>query len=448
MIKTKAKNALIPKLLGTVLVIPILISGCQSQKSETSQTAAKPQAIPVQLKTLESAILVESSEYVGTLEAQGRVNLAPRINGRILRIFVQEGDRVVQGDSLVELEPTQQQEEVNAANENVNIERARLGEIKAQVKTAEAERARAAADVERAKADLQDVEAELKLARINIERSQMLVEGGALPRQDLDDKTRDLETLVAQVVARKEALNATREAFQAAERRVEQALANIESQNSTIARAEAQLGSVSQNLAFNTINAPISGIVGSFDQKKVGDYVNAGQTITTITNNQAFNLNIGIPTEYRSRLKLGLPVEIVQQNNRPGIRGSIAYIAPLVTESTQSILTKVAFPSNSSLRDNEYVRVRVIWSEKPGLLVPTTAITRLGGQKFVFVATPKDGNLVAQKVPIEVGDIQGQSYQIISGLQEGDQIAVTRILDLKDGTTISEEALTSEQTDN
>ena len=437
------------KLLGSILLIPLLVSGCGGD--DPASKAAKARAVPVKLQTLETATLIDSNEYVGTLEAQGRVELAPRINGRILKIFVKQGDRIVQGQSIVELEPTQQKEDVNAATQAVNVEKARLGQVKAELKAAEADRARAEAEVEAARANLQDAKAQVTLAEINIKRSKMLVEGGALPLQDLDDRTRELDGAIAQRDSRQESLNATLKSLQAAERRVDQAIANIDSQKAAVKQSESQLGSISQNLAFNTIKAPISGVVGSFDRKKVGDYINTGESVTTITNNQAFNLNIGIPAEYRSRLQLGLPVVTVNEDGSPGIRGRITYIAPLVNQNTQSILTKVSFPNDNNLRDRQYVQARVIWAEKPGLLVPTTAITRLGGQKFVFVAkqgeTPEgEQALVAEQRPIQVGSIQGQSYQIISGVEKGDKIAITRILDLKNGTPIAEEALTSEQT--
>ena len=448
MINPKNKAFFAKNLLGTLFLIPLLVGGCGG---EPEPEASGVRAVPVKLKTLETATLVDSSEYVGTLEAEGRVSLAPRINGRILKIFVKQGDRVTRGQAIIRLEPTQQKEDVRAATESINVEKARLDQTKAELKAAEANKAAAAAEVERAKADLQDLEAEVKLAQINQKRFKTLVEGGASPQQDLDDKIRDLETAVARRNAREESLNASIESLQAAQRQVERALANVDSQKSSVARSEAELGSISQNLAFNTIKSPISGIVGSFNQKKVGDYVNTGESITTITNNRVFNLNIGIPAEYRSRLKLGLPVETVKQDGSPGLRGQISYIAPLVNQNTQSILTKVSFPNNSSLRDKEYIQARVIWDKQPGVLVPTTAITRLGGQKFVFVAKQGESpegekTLVAEQRPIQVGSIQGQSYQIISGVKQGDKIAVTRILDLRDGTPIAEESITSEQT--
>ena len=449
---------------ASVLAVTLMslgIGGCGGEEEQ----AQPPQAIAVKLKTLESATLIDSSEYVGSLQATDRVSLAPRTEGRILEIFVRQGDRVEQGTPIVRLEPTQEQEDVNAATQAVNVERARLGQVQAELRTAEANRAAAAAEVESARADVQDAGSEVELAQINIERTRMLVEGGALAQQELDNDNRDLQSSNAQRNSRKETLNAANESLQASERQVEQARANIEGQKAAIAQAQAELGSINQSLAYNTIDAPINGIVGSFDDYKVGDYVSVGEELTTITSNQSFDLNINIPVEYRDRLQPGLTVESINQDGSTGIEGEITYVAPLVQQSTQSILAKANFANANSLRDREYVRVRVNWNESPGVLVPTTAVSTLGGQNFVYLAKepseveaespennsqgnssqaqggsssepiPEDA-LIAQQQPIKLGRIQNQDYQVVSGLQEGDRIAVSNILSLQDGTAI------------
>ena len=460
-LQRQQSTACIKNISASVIALTMVlnISGCGGKEQ-----ANQPQAVPVELKTIESATVTDSSEYVGTLEAQDRVSLAPRIEGRIIEIFARQGDRVTQGQPIVKLEPTQEQANVNAATQSVNVERARLGQNQAELRTAEANRAAAAAEVEAARADLQDLEAEVELAKTNIQRTKMLVDGGTSPQQDLDDNNQQLKSAIAQRNSRQESLNASLKSLQAAEKQVEQAGATIESQQATIRRVEAELASTSQNLAFNTINAPISGVVGSFDDKKVGDFVSIGEEVTTITNNQNLDLNINIPIEYRDRLQTGLLVESINQDGSSGVQGKITYIAPLVQQSTQSILTKVVFANQGNLKDREYVRVRVIWDEKPGILVPTTAISTLGGQNFVYLAqeqesqsaTTAEGNnssqtnsapasgaqppasgLVARQQPIKLGNIQAQEYQVVSGLKEGDRIAVSNILSLRDGTAIT-----------
>lgn len=457
------------KLTTTLLCLSLLGSvGCSKQE-EKSKT---PQAIPVKLSTLEQAKLIDSDQYVGTLEATKRVGLAPKINGRILNILVKEGDIVTQGQLIAELEPTQQQEDVNAATANIQSRIAAHQQAQAELRQIQAERDSTSAEISRLKADITSAEAnvkkseadlqrlisELKLAEVNYKRSQFLVDSGVLPRQDLDDKNRDLQTskasveaqkkvtdaLKADVKARQESLKAANSNLQAAEERITAARANVNRAMADIEQSKGNKGSIEQNLVYNRINAPITGTVGDFNQKKVGDYLNIGENLTTITNNSQFNLNINVPTENLHRLKLGLPVEIINNNGIQGIKGSITYISPLVDQNTQAVTAKATFNNDGNLRDEQYVRVRLVWNTQPGILIPTTAVSSVGGQKFVFVAKSGDsqsGNssLVAKQVPIKVGKIQGQNYQVLSGVNPGDKIAVSRILDLKDNTPIKDD---------
>ncbi|MEO0373644.1 MAG: efflux RND transporter periplasmic adaptor subunit [Cyanobacteria bacterium P01_A01_bin.17] len=426
-------------LLSMVGLPTLMLGGCGVNK----QGAQQAKAIAVKLATLESETHVNSSEFIGTSTARNRVSLAPRIDGRIIEIFVRQGQRVRKGDKIVRLEPTQAQENVNAANQSVNVERATLGQALAELRTAQANRAVAAAQVKSARADLENLGAEVELAQINMGRAKMLVNEGVQPQQNLDDATRDLKTNIAQRDSRQEALNAAIESLEASDRQVDQARASIASQKAAVSRSAAELRSVGQNLAFNTISAPIDGVIGSFDDKKVGDYVSIGEQLTTLTNNQDLELNVNIPIENRDRLRQGLAVETIEDSETPSIRGTISYVAPLVQQSAQSILAKVTFPSQSRLRDREYVRVRVIWNQKPGILVPTTAVSTLGGQSFVYIAKEQESEsgeatLVAQQQPIKLGKIQNQAYQILSGVKVGDRIAISNILSLKDSTPITE----------
>jgi RND family efflux transporter MFP subunit len=431
--------------------------------------------------------MIKSSEYVGTLEAKQRVNLAFKISGRIAKIFVEDGAFVRQGQPIAELEPEQQKENVNAAVHQVNVIRANLSNAEARLRQAQSERdaiqttiPQREADIAGVKATLLNRQAEISsrnaalreaianedLAKKNYARSVFLVREGAQSKQDLDNQNNALavakanvearrqqrdaaiasrDQAAAQIPAAQEALNNAIKNVATAEQQIGAAAANVNSQKAAVNQAQAQLASVSKDLGFTILRAPISGTLGSFNQKKVGDFVNPGEVLTTMTNNDTFNLNIAIPTEYRQQLRVGLPVEAVNPDDKPGVRGQITFISPQVNQATQSILTKVSFANDGSLRDEEYVKVRVIWDRILGVLIPTTAVTSLGGQKFVFVAA-NDKNaegkesLVARQTPIEVGTIQGQAYQILKGVKPGDRVILNRILDLRNGTAITDEA--------
>ena len=88
------------------------------------------------------------------------------------------------------------------------------------------------------------------------------------------------------------------------------------------------------------------------------------------------------------------------------------------------------------------------------MLIPTEAVSRIAGKSFVFVAVEKeqeDGStaLIAEQRPVELGAIQGQAYQVVSGVESGDRLITSGILNLADGTPIElgeETAANSEPT--
>lgn len=440
---TRSTSQLRQKLLGAFILISCLTSAC----SESPPQASQPQAISVKLEEIETSTLEESDRFVGSLEARQRVILAPRVEGRIVSIAVSEGDRVKQGQLILQLQQTREQEEVNAAVSNVNIQRANLNNSEAALKVAEAEVAEAEAEIEQAKADIREQEAELELAKANIQRTKFLVEEGAESKQILDNRTRDLNAAIAQRDALKEALNSSQKALAAAQARVTAAASDVDREKAGLAQAQAQVGVASQNLEFNRLIAPIDGVVGDI-LPKVGDYVDTGDELTTITQNDALDLNINVPIERASDLEVGLPVEIINTQGESQVTGRISFVSPRVNRSEQAVLAKATFPNNGSLKDNQFVRARVIWQNEPGVLIPTEAISRIGGQSFVFVAEEQESedgtvSLVAKQKPVVLGSIQGQSYQVISGVEAGEKIVVSGILNLFDGASIAPESLAS-----
>ena len=438
------KNKAIASSTLSVSLLFLVLTGCGKQQPEAKDP---PPAVPVEVKNLDENSIRSSSEFVGNLEANQRVALAPRVDGRIIEIAVQEGDAVKQGDLIVELQLGREQGEVEAAQSEVSIQRANVSNAEAELRAAEAEVASAEADVEQSRADLREQQAELELARTNMERSEFLVKEGAQSRQILDDRTRDINAAEAQADALRAALNSSQKALGAARERVASARAAIAGQQAALKQAESRVGIATENLDFNRITAPIDGIVGDI-QPKVGDYVESGEQITSITKDETFELNVGVPLEQASRLKLGLPVEIIDGKGEALAKGNINFISPRTDRSSQAVLVKAAFDNNGRLKDDSFARARIIWSQEPGVLIPTTAVSRLAGESFVFVAVEKeqeDGStaLVAEQRRVELGDIQGQSYQVISGVDPGDRIITSGILNLADGTPIELEEETA-----
>lgn len=369
------------------------------------------QAIGVKLKQLETETIVESSQFVGGLEAKERVILRAETEGRVSRILVESGDRVQVGTPIVQLSPERSQAEVDRA-------KAVVEEVRSALRTATAELAAARADVKSA-------QAEVNLQNEEYRRTKFLVEEGAQAQQELDRSQRNREAALSQL--------------EAAQKQVEAAQSRLEEEKAALNRAQADVAVVEEDLKDNRVLSPINGTVGDINIE-LGEYLRAGDTLTAISQNNVLELNLRIPIEQVDRLQRGLSVELITPNSeQPLVTGRINFISPQVDLAAQAVLAKATFPNpNGQLKDDQFVQARVIWDQRDGVLIPTTAVSRLGGQAFAYVATSgEDGDqLIAKQKLIQLGAIQGNSYQVISGLQPGETLVVSGILNLSDGAPI------------
>jgi RND family efflux transporter MFP subunit len=404
--------------LGFALTLVFAVSACSRPEMPG---AMAPQAVQVTLQELQPGTFEESSDFVGSLEAEQRIELTPEVAGRVTQVLISSGSAVTQGQPVVQLSPDQNQSQVSAAQAAAQAAGFGRDVAQAQIEAAQAQVARTQADVE--------------LALVEYRRAERLVAAGALSRQDLD--TAQNQLTVAQAAQRQAEDN-----VRAAQGQLQQAL-------STFDQAQAQLNVVQADLGFTQVLAPASGIVGDVSLR-VGDFVEAGDTLGTITQNSELFLRIQVPTTRAGQLRLGTPVELLNPDTgQPLATGSLSFISPQVDGAGQSILVKARFPNEAgNLRDGQFVRARLIWSTTATLLVPTVAVTRVAGQSFVFVATDApqangQTRRVASQRPVQLGDLQGGNYQVVDGLEAGDQVIVTNILQLQDGSPIAAEAPTS-----
>lgn len=397
------------KLLNIVLLL-FLTSACS--KGGPPPGGGKPPPAPVKLQSVESSTVEESEDLpVSKLEAAVRVDLKPEVDGRVTQILVSSGNRVEKGTPIVQLRPEKSQAEVGGAIANVNASRASLNNAQAQLKAAEADRLKAVADVE--------------LQNQQYTRIASLVSQGAYARQQLDQVQRDR--------------NAARATLNAAEEKIRAARATIDQENSALKQAQANVALKTEDLKYTRVVAPIAGVVGDFTLK-LGTYVKAGDTLTTIIQNDRFDLNLSIPDKRSSQLRVGLPVQLVDpQGNKPLATGQISFVSPQVTADSQSILAKASFPNpEGNLRDGLKLKARVIWKRTPGVLIPDLAVTRIAGKDFVYVAVQEQGKsqLIAKQKPVTVEKYQGNNRQVLEGLKPGEKVVVSGGQNLTDGAPI------------
>ena len=211
---------------------------------------------------------------------------------------------------------------------------------------------------------------------------------------------------------------------------------------SLVSQATAQVRAAQVQLQYAKILAPFTGVVGNIPVK-VGEYAAKGDTLTTLIKNDSFDLNLAIPLSRAKQIRAGLPVELLDASGKSIAIGKVSFIAPNATTDSQTILAKANFMNTSGqLLNGQSVQAKTIWNERSGILIPVTAVSRLGGKTFIFVAdTGKqspDGksSLIARQQPVELGAIEGNNYQVIKGLKSVDRIIVSGFLNLTNGAPI------------
>jgi RND family efflux transporter MFP subunit len=195
-----------------------------------------------------------------------------------------------------------------------------------------------------------------------------------------------------------------------------------------------------QLLGYYTVRAPFDGIVGDIPVH-VGDYVSPvaspGTVLTTVDENKNLEAYIYIPTERSADVRMGLGVELYDNSGNLLEKTKVDFISPQVDSGLQGILVKAPVYSKAGLlRNAQIIKARVVWSSSPMAVVPVLAVTRLGGQTFVYVAEDQGGKYLARQKSIVVGDTVGNDYAVESGLKDGDKVIVSGLQFLMDGVPV------------
>jgi RND family efflux transporter MFP subunit len=214
----------------------------------------------------------------------------------------------------------------------------------------------------------------------------------------------------------------SRDIFEQAQQAFQNSKADYESAVEQRKNQEAQL-------AFYSIRAPFDGVVGDIPVH-VGDFASPANTsvpmLTTVDEHKDLEAYIYIPTERATQVRQGLDVELMDTSGKLLEKTKIDFLSAQVDSTMQEILVKApVHVAPEVLRTAQLIKARVIWSTTPMAVVPVLAVTRQGGQSFVFVATQQNGHTFAIETPVTLGDTVGNGYSITAGLKAGDRVIVS-----------------------
>jgi len=395
----------------TAIVWRLIIPENKAPSVNSQSPGVRVKIAPVQIGTVE-----ESTDFIASLESRRSVNLQPTIQGQITQIFVKPGDTVATGTPIIQIDPRAQQTTLTNNNAAAKMVALQLENARTTLRSLETERLSKATDVQ--------------INQQEYEKYASLADQGAVPRQTKDLYADRLSTARSNLMALNSRIEAQKASIMQAERTLSQADTNTREQ---------------QVPQYYKITAPFSGTVGNIPVK-IGDFVNTSSPLVNISQNRPLEVNVSVPLERVPQLRKGMPVEIMNAQGQVLGTSRVFFIAPNANVDRRSILIKALFNNaQGQLRTDQLARARVIWNQRSGVLIPTTAVARIAGDTFVYVVkqetTPQGASqLVAQQRRVQVGDIKRNHYQVLAGLQPEDEIVVSGLLNLKDGVPIVPES--------
>ncbi|MEL7229129.1 MAG: efflux RND transporter periplasmic adaptor subunit [Pseudomonadota bacterium] len=356
--------------------------------------------------------------YGQTIAARS-VDLRALVPGEIIKVnpALRVGGRVEAGAALVEIDAFDYRGALQEAEANLAEARARIVENDAQVAL---EESRLAAARE-----------QLALASADFDRAQQLRTRGTGTQKAVDDR----RLIVSQ---REQAIALAQDTIKVQQSRRQQIAASIQ-------RLEWRVEQAKRNLNSTTLTAPFDGIVRA-STAEVGRNITANDVVVSLDQADALEVRFTLTDAQYGRLQqsgeqlIGRPVEVVWTvgGQRAAYEAVIDRLGAEITSSRGGVelyarIEGAAADTAITIRPGAFVEVNVpdrLYRDT--VLVPDTAIY---GTDTAYVAV--DGRLQERKVNV-VG-FEGEQALISGGLQQGDEVLVTRITEVSEGLLVRRE---------
>jgi multidrug efflux system membrane fusion protein len=262
------------------------------------------------------------------------------------------------------------------------------------------------------------------------------------PLVQINDQPEQGDLLSFQAQARLASVNLKR-ATQLASRQYE-TQANVDTYQSQLDQANAGIAKTQALIAEKLIRAPFSGVLG-IRQVDLGQYVNAGTVLVTLTDLDTLYINFTLPEQNKAALKLGQTVDIAV-DAFPGrfFPAELSTIEPQVGTDTRTIKLQATLKNAEHLLlPGMFANAKVVLPPQDGVVtVPETSVdySLYGDSVFLLIdgSAGADGKpkLTVKRTFVKTGARFDNKVAILSGLKAGDRIATSGQLKLNDGAAV------------
>jgi membrane fusion protein (multidrug efflux system) len=179
-------------------------------------------------------------------------------------------------------------------------------------------------------------------------------------------------------------------------------------------------GDLILNLKSGNVVAPFDGVLG-YTGLTEDIFVSDNIFIITLDDNSVIFSDIKVPESYAPFIRKGLPVEVRVSSYKDKIfSGEIDFISSRINADTRSLLARIKIDNKDlELLSGSLLEITVKFNLRDSLSVPDTSIMMEGEKSYIY--TVSDEN-IANKTEVEIGLRGDSKVEILSGVNEGDQI--------------------------
>jgi membrane fusion protein, multidrug efflux system len=391
--------------IATTIVLAAFTINCGKAPLPESTSASVVELSGVEIIKVAPSSIEDFYEATGTVKARTTTQVSANMMGRIVTFPVVEGDTVTRGQVIVEIDNSESKAQMLRAQGVLKEARASLIEV--------------ARSAESAAAGVRAAEANKQLAEVTFGRYKELFERRSASAQEFDEARSRLSSAQAEL----ERARANEQAIISKNRQI----------NARIEQAEAEIANARVSQGYSRIAAPVTGIV-------VKKFAEAGATATpgtpllSIEDSSQYRLEASVDESRSRSIRVGNRVNVrIDAIGEGEFFGSVAEILPTADPSSRSYIVKIDLPANPQLRTGVYGLARFPVAQKEAITVPASALTQRGQMSGVFVVGA-DG--IAHFRIVTAGNTSEGMVEVLSGLSEGEDIAVSEIDRLTDGMKV------------
>lgn len=364
----------------SLLIFPAITALVSCGGSDTKTAVAAPAAKDYQVITISPRSTTLNIDYPATIEGQQNVEIRPKIDGYVEKIYVDEGATVKQGQLLFQIRAPQYEQEVRTAQANIKI-----------------------------------AQANVNAAQMEVNKVRPLVEKNIISKYEL----------------------------QSAEYTLQSNQAALAQAQATLSNARTNLGYTTVTSPVNgvigTLPYKIGSLVSSTTTLPLTTVSNISNIYAYFSINEKQALAFETTTKgltKEQRAKSIPPVTLVLANGSEfSEKGRIETASGLINIETGSVRIRATFPNpNYMIRSGSSGMVRIPVTIDTAMMVPQKSTYEIQGKKFVYLVS--DSSTV-KSVEIKIRpDSDGQFFVVEEGLKAGDKIVLEGVASLRENMAI------------